>query len=113
MCGIYNILRNFVASIDWTSPSIIAATYRNHRHPLRPWTEEEWKNAKKIEDFTKRKDGRPKYMIERLQLRIGDHSWEGPKLTRKAWFKNMDPEDLVRAKNQGDWNREQGQMSRW
>jgi len=80
--GVYNVLRAVVAGANLTHHTYANMSYRNRRHPLRPWSEWEWQKSKKRQDFRQRRAGDEPRYTEKLQLAIGDHCWQWQKVDR-------------------------------
>jgi hypothetical protein len=113
--GVYNVARVLAAASNITGVHYADQSYRNRRHPLRPWTAEEWWELEDIPDFTERPPELPiKHWAERMQLKIGDQARAFQKIDREQWLFSGEAKvaQKVYEKRDEEWTMEEGQFGR-
>ena len=108
--GIHNVIRGLLAAGDLLSDEDTRRSYRNARHPIRPWTEREWLYHKNLNPFRERgielrkaradqalrkadphcvdkslKISRPRYWTERAMFALGDRSTQMEEIPQEDW----------------------------
>ena len=86
IAGVYNVDRAALAGFPGSCFTYERKeqTYRNGRHPLRPWTEKEWVAARDRPDFrVPRKEAR--CWTETIQSDIGDESVQCQRRPKNKW----------------------------
>ena len=95
-------------------------TYRHRRHPLRPWSEYQWKLAKQRQDIRERRtdgkatDDEARVWTEKLQLVIGDHCWQGQIIEKDKWRYGKDKKTAKKIydRPEEEHMREKGRVER-
>ena len=117
--GPYCVLRTFFASKGMLNTDDMAdQTYRNRRHPVQPWTEEDWNEARDYQDFQARLDGDDhdiplKHWPRQWQRAIGDQCWPLQKIPRGKWAEQKaDEKQKVYSKTEEEQVLERGRFGR-